>query len=55
MDYKTDRVFSEEALQERYRVQLGLYGRLIGRALGRPVKECLLYSFALGRTIEVPF
>ena len=55
VDYKTDRVFSEEALRERYRVQLGLYGRLIGRALGRPVKECLLYSFALGRTIEVPF
>ena len=55
VDYKTDRVFSEDALRERYRVQLGLYGRLIGRALGRPVKECLLYSFALGRTIEVPF
>lgn len=55
VDYKTDRVFSEDALRERYRVQLGLYGRLIGRTLGRPVKECLLYSFALGRTIEVPF
>lgn len=31
VDYKTDRVFSEDALRERYRVQLGLYGRLIGR------------------------
>lgn len=55
VDYKTDRIFSEETLRERYRVQLGLYGRLIGKALGRPVKECLLYSFAMGRTIEVPF
>ena len=55
VDYKTDRVFSEEALRERYQVQLGLYGRLIGRALGRPVKECLLYSFALGKAVPVRF
>ena len=55
VDFKTDRAVSPAELAERYRVQLGLYGRLIGRSLGRPVRECLLYSFALGREVPVEF
>ena len=53
LDYKTDRVGSPEELAARYRVQLGLYGRLLSQALGVPVRQCLLWSFHLGREVEI--
>lgn len=54
VDYKTDHVLSAQALLERYQVQMELYHCLLAQSLGVPVKECLLYSFALGQVIEVP-
>ena len=47
VDYKTDRVKTPDELRERYRVQLALYRNALTEALGVPVKECVLYSFAL--------
>ncbi|MBS4785630.1 MAG: helicase-exonuclease AddAB subunit AddA [Clostridiales bacterium] len=55
LDYKTDRVASPDELAERYRVQLGLYGRLLSRALGMPVTRCVIWSFHLGREVEINF
>lgn len=51
IDYKTDRAASPEELWSRYRVQLALYRLAVERVLETPVKECMLYSFALDRTV----
>ena len=51
VDYKSDRGLSPAELAERYRLQLELYARALGGILRQPVKECWLYSFALGETI----
>lgn len=51
IDYKTDRTSSPEELWSRYRVQLALYKMAIERVLEVPVKECALYSFALGQVV----
>lgn len=55
VDYKTDRVTTAEELIERYRAQLDVYRRALSAVFERPVRECVLYSFALGRTVTVPF
>ena len=55
VDYKTDRVTTDEELVERYRAQLDIYRRALGAVFGLPVRECVLYSFALGRTVTIPF
>ncbi len=54
VDYKTDRVKTGEELVGRYRDQLGIYAYALAQTLGLPVRECLLYSFALSRTVPVP-
>ncbi len=54
VDYKTDRVQTDAELLERYSHQLNIYRTSLRKALGIPVRECLLYSFALGRAITVP-
>ena len=54
MDYKTDRVDNEEILIQHYQEQLDYYGRALTQMTGKPVKERLIYSFALNREIPVP-
>ena len=39
-------------LIDRYREQLRIYADALSRTLGAPVEEALLYSFALGETID---
>ncbi len=51
LDYKTDRVDAPEELIERYQTQLDYYAEALERLMHRPVKEKLIYSFALGKTI----
>ncbi|MCR5145409.1 MAG: helicase-exonuclease AddAB subunit AddA [Lachnospiraceae bacterium] len=51
LDYKTDKVKSEEELVGRYRAQLNLYADAISRGRGKKVKEILIYSFCLDKTI----
>ncbi len=53
VDYKTDRVKSGQELADRYCSQMRFYQQALQTVLGLPVKEMLLYSFALGDTVEV--
>jgi ATP-dependent helicase/nuclease subunit A len=53
LDYKTDRVSRESELRERYHAQLDYYAKALEQLTGKTVKEKLIYSFALQRTIEV--
>ena len=53
LDYKTDRVRTGQELADRYRAQLELYQEAIERAVGKQVKERLLYSFCLGEIVWV--
>lgn len=52
-DYKTDRVAEPMELVDRYRVQLDYYAQALERLTGKPVREKIIYSFALGCEIEV--
>ena len=47
VDYKTDKVDTEEELLERYRNQVSFYQTAVEKTLQLPVKEALLYSFYL--------
>ena len=49
LDYKTDRVKTEEELLSRYSNQIGFYRKVIEKTLEKPVKEAVLYSFSLGK------
>ena len=53
LDYKTDRVDVESELVLRYEKQLQLYKSAIEKAYNVPVKETLIYSFALDKTIII--
>ncbi|MBQ8684330.1 MAG: helicase-exonuclease AddAB subunit AddA [Clostridia bacterium] len=53
VDYKTDRVKTGEELADRYRSQLLFYKQALEPLLGLPVKQMLLYSFALDTEIEI--
>lgn len=52
LDYKTDYVKHPKELVSRYGAQLELYREAVERAFEKRVKECLLYSFCLGETIN---
>ncbi len=62
VDYKTDyippeisadREAAEKMLVERHRLQLSYYREACSRIMCRKVDEVLIYSFALGDTVEV--
>ena len=53
LDYKSDRMYQEEAFRQRYKIQLELYRRALEQALGKTVTEVYIYSFAMGREILV--
>ena len=51
LDYKTDRVSSEQELIDRYRVQMDLYAEALKRVKGLKVIRKEIYSFSLEKTI----
>lgn len=51
VDYKTDRIQSEEELVMRYESQLNWYKRALESNLGMHVRERILYSFYLDKAI----
>ncbi len=51
VDYKSDRLFQEDAFRNRYEIQLKLYQRALEQALGKKVTEVYIYSLAMGRGI----
>ena len=55
LDYKTDSLKPgcEEELVKKYRTQLDIYAEAAERLMGMKVKEKLLYSFAIGKVIQV--
>ena len=59
IDYKTDRVppgapkKGAAMLADRYRVQLDYYEKALIQLTGKPVKERIIYSLALGMSIAV--
>ena len=53
LDYKTDRVWNETQLQERYKVQLDYYGKALEQMTNKRVKSKMIYSFTMHREIEV--
>ncbi len=58
VDYKTDRVpedGGEAVLLRRYEKQLELYADAITRACGIRVKEKIIYSFALNKSIPIGY
>ncbi|MBO4628167.1 MAG: helicase-exonuclease AddAB subunit AddA [Lachnospiraceae bacterium] len=58
VDYKTDRVDAvggEEELRRRYEKQLELYADAIERGSGLHVKERIIYSFSLNKSISIGY
>ena len=55
VDYKTDHVRpgEEEKLIRLYHTQLEDYARALERMVKRKVKECYIYSFALGKAVSL--
>ncbi|MCR4834604.1 MAG: PD-(D/E)XK nuclease family protein, partial [Butyrivibrio sp.] len=53
LDYKTDKVRDDKALTDRYKIQLDYYKRALEKATGKVVKQVYIYSFCLGREIEL--
>ncbi|MBQ8502978.1 MAG: helicase-exonuclease AddAB subunit AddA [Clostridia bacterium] len=53
VDYKTDSLDSEDKFREKYASQVLLYKKALAECIGLPVKQTLLYSFHLGKEIEV--
>ncbi|MDE6659253.1 MAG: PD-(D/E)XK nuclease family protein, partial [Eubacterium sp.] len=49
VDYKTDRVKSENQLLSMYKNQIAFYKKAVSKALNKNVKEAVLYSFKLGK------
>lgn len=55
VDYKTDHVRSEQELLDKYKLQLYIYSLALRCITGKEVKECLIFSTVLGRTIKADF
>jgi len=53
VDYKTDRVKDSNLLVKRYQMQLDYYGEALERLTGKKVKEKIIYSFGLGKEIQL--
>ena len=53
VDYKTDRLSTEEEFVEKYSSQVKLYRKALSLCTDYSVKETVLYSFYLGKAITV--
>ena len=53
VDYKTDRLERPEDFVQRYAGQLRIYRQAMERYFGLPVRESLIYSLHLSRTVRV--
>lgn len=53
IDYKTDRLMTEEQLRRHYREQLLVYREAGSTLLGKPVLGLFLWSFELGKAIRI--
>lgn len=53
VDFKSDRVDSAEALKTAYSEQLNIYEKAAEKIFLKPVREKIIYSFALGKEIKI--
>lgn len=53
VDYKTDRVNSEDELKEKYLPQMKMYKRAAQEIFNLPVKEILIYSLSLEKDVKL--
>ena len=53
LDFKTDRVDNLEQLVDCYGEQLNLYAEAAEKIFSKPVKEKIIYSFAVGNSISL--
>ncbi len=53
VDFKTDRIKSEQDLSTAYSEQLNIYAKACQKIFELPIKQKLIYSFTLGREIEL--
>ncbi len=53
LDYKSDRIASEEGFRKRYAIQLQLYRRALESLTQTPVNECYIYAFSLQKEIRL--
>jgi len=53
VDFKTDRVRSDEILIQRHRTQLDFYADAVSDMTGCPVKEKIIYSFEMSKEIRI--
>lgn len=53
LDFKTDRVDNADQLKETYSEQLQIYAMACAKIFEMPVKEKIIYSFNLGKTITL--
>lgn len=54
IDFKTDRVKDARELIEAYAEQLNIYAKACSKIFEMPVKEKIIYSFALSKEIKLP-
>ncbi len=53
LDFKTDRVSDEGTLSDMYRAQVEIYAEACKKMFKKPIKDKMLYSFALGKIIKL--
>lgn len=53
LDYKTDNINDPKDLILRYKAQIDLYAKALEKSFGKKVKEKILYSFSLEKTVNL--
>lgn len=53
VDFKTDRNKNEDELKASYSEQLTIYGKASEQILKKKVKQLIIYSFTLGKSIDI--
>lgn len=53
LDFKTDRVNTQQQLVDMYKQQLQLYAQACQKTFNMPVRECVIYSFVLKKAIKL--
>ncbi len=53
VDFKTDRAKDENIFIQHYTEQLAIYRRCLAEVIGLSVKETLIYSFSMGKSIQI--
>ncbi len=54
LDFKTDRVKSQDSLISAYAEQLRIYGSACMKIFSKPIKQLVIYSFHLNGEINIP-